>query len=856
MNESVQYFLNFFSRNTPQVHDVDADEDAGTIKEIESQSAKQPFETPEIPPVTSQAPPEEQRVPTTQNQGQFLNVESLRLKQEQQRVFDSGYRTIPEETTFEERFIRRHCSPFPQELDVDEPHESDPWLNAVQTKLCLTSEQGTIPTRRSAMRMIDIGQYISGPNHSNCSSFVDEGIGESQPSSRVVSGRFDLPPDLVNGPKKYSKSLPEERSKKSKPEALPNSAFKPAPHWPYSHSSRRDDPAFSSVPIIDISDEELSLSDNDVELNNNNVEECDDDVELSDDDIELSDNDIELSDDDVEECDDDAEECDDDAEECDSREETVGEIRMLSAVIYFLLLRTYMQSSESALATPLLESSALTGQKSDNGDNCSDAADENNGGSSTEQPASGNGSTEESSGSAGQEHNSRPPKRKRGQTKKGSDEEDEPIDYKRVKETEFAIVMASFACPLAKADHKRHSGCLKISRQDLAGIKEHVRRKHFNDILPPKVRRSKTWVAVFRACNPDWGETPVPDPFVLTYFPKNQSAGARSGTFQDNLQPQRHQETASTPAQTISSPEDPVRESIEYPLFEGLDLSNLLPAFRNSLVANSPVGENSNAALLATMLVGEASRQISPLPSPEVCEEALVVVQSDLRGLPNLPPDEAYNQIQRSAGNIPFDVPIELSSEEQAFLEIQATDSSGAANFSYEMDNGNLVPSQFHASNSDFDFGVTLNPVMGIEDPYIPSSSAEEMLSLTQSPHVGDSVSPSQSVFANCHKQPNDAEFSLIVTRHPRTSKSRESSNAKDFKFHSYDDFEARFDSWMQKKFFEPKFSWETMEFKIPNPTYKDQITITKLKHLVVEIKVYHMENDTRTAFVHLVKKG
>ncbi|KAK6511386.1 hypothetical protein TWF481_000302 [Arthrobotrys musiformis] len=70
------------------------------------------------------------------------------------------------------------------------------------------------------------------------------------------------------------------------------------------------------------------------------------------------------------------------------------------------------------------------------------------------------------------------------------------------------------ACPFAKGDPSTHRGCLRINRQNLSGIKEHVKRAHFNGTLPPEIRATKTWIGVFRFVFPRWGNRAQPEPYA------------------------------------------------------------------------------------------------------------------------------------------------------------------------------------------------------------------------------------------------------------------------------------------------------------------------------------------------------
>ncbi|KAK6513790.1 hypothetical protein TWF506_008226 [Arthrobotrys conoides] len=71
-----------------------------------------------------------------------------------------------------------------------------------------------------------------------------------------------------------------------------------------------------------------------------------------------------------------------------------------------------------------------------------------------------------------------------------------------------------YACPFAKANPDNHVTCWTINRQNLAGVKEHLKRFHFGGTLPSDIRAARTWDDVFDCIAPDWGNNPRPSPYV------------------------------------------------------------------------------------------------------------------------------------------------------------------------------------------------------------------------------------------------------------------------------------------------------------------------------------------------------
>ncbi|KAF3924404.1 hypothetical protein AA313_de0205690 [Arthrobotrys entomopaga] len=71
-----------------------------------------------------------------------------------------------------------------------------------------------------------------------------------------------------------------------------------------------------------------------------------------------------------------------------------------------------------------------------------------------------------------------------------------------------------YACPFAKAEPDTNVTCWTINRQNLAGVKEHLKRFHFGGLLPSDIRAARTWDEVFDVIAPDWGNRPRPSPYV------------------------------------------------------------------------------------------------------------------------------------------------------------------------------------------------------------------------------------------------------------------------------------------------------------------------------------------------------
>ncbi|KAF3923224.1 hypothetical protein ABW20_dc0110601 [Dactylellina cionopaga] len=102
--------------------------------------------------------------------------------------------------------------------------------------------------------------------------------------------------------------------------------------------------------------------------------------------------------------------------------------------------------------------------------------------------------------------------------KKRDDDSDESEDNHRRPRNRRSSNLKSlgkrYACPFAKAQPDNHVTCWTINRQNLAGVKEHLKRFHFGGVLPSDIRAARSWNEVFDVIAPDWGNKPRPSPYV------------------------------------------------------------------------------------------------------------------------------------------------------------------------------------------------------------------------------------------------------------------------------------------------------------------------------------------------------
>ncbi|KAK6510873.1 hypothetical protein TWF506_009966 [Arthrobotrys conoides] len=112
-------------------------------------------------------------------------------------------------------------------------------------------------------------------------------------------------------------------------------------------------------------------------------------------------------------------------------------------------------------------------------------------------------------------------KRKRFTDISSNSDEDthERVDKISRRETAAEGLGRKLACPFAKGDPARYTTCSRINRQNLSGIKEHVKRVHYHGTLPSDIRATKSWAGIFDFVFPQWGNRPRPGPYFDVNFP-------------------------------------------------------------------------------------------------------------------------------------------------------------------------------------------------------------------------------------------------------------------------------------------------------------------------------------------------
>ncbi|TGJ64583.1 hypothetical protein EYR41_010629 [Orbilia oligospora] len=525
----------------------------------------------------------------------------------------------------------------------------------------------------------------------------------------------------------------------------------------------------------------------------------------------------------------------------DYREEVIGEIRALSIIIYYLLLRAYIRGSESASA-----SSASSSQESRNENNSQVIEDNGDESGRNQRP----NSTPES---ITQRSNNGSLKRKRDKSDDGEDEGDKPRKNKRVENDNASHrgpLDKQLACPIAKASPNPGTHrCRLINRQNLPGIREHLKRNHFGGKLPEEIHMARTWDDIFRACNPDWdSRIPIPDPYIgsimgstVTHIIEQleiiEESQATTGAPQQNDRSSNNFPSAiplnGSPAREADSLEPGRDTQIGTP-----DMSYITSNLTKNQAAIFSAGQAPLSSQFTGFVANSVGHHLSPSMDLEVIEEARSQFQYDLGEYSGQPPNVTFYTMGQYWG-VPNSSNMGGALPGRHILSEPLIPQNLDLTSAYEICNGNpTTPSV-----------PSLNVATECTDTSVPSSLEEQTPDQTQSSTITQQSTCTQS------QKLSDDPLSLVVARRPIVHPTRENHEPKEFRFEDYHDFRARFENWMTKNFPDPMFSWEEMEFT--GTDLDGPIRLSTLNGLLLEVKMYHLMNKSRGAAVHLVmRKG
>ncbi|EPS39670.1 hypothetical protein H072_6519 [Dactylellina haptotyla CBS 200.50] len=411
-------------------------------------------------------------------------------------------------------------------------------------------------------------------------------------------------------------------------------------------------------------------------------------------------------------------------------------------------------------------------------------------------------------------------KRKRGEDGDG-DEEDDDKNRKRDcpdRRTRWNKMMSLgllLACPFAKGHPTSHLGCLTIGRKDLAGIKEHLRRKHFQNTLPDNIRASRSWNDVFYCCFPEWQPMEPPCSILrlettFEFITRFATPGTNSNMAPDiplshlpNFTSEEHSDPSSEVATSFNMTEDFGRRT-------GGRTAN-----------NIPLPDSLNGFFTA---IAEPHMSWPPQAALEhQFNETPGYIQNNY-GYDLTRPSREVSALLSGAGlgTNPFFQSI--NSHHSQYL--------GGADMcsKYPSDSGTGIQFSHNSNSSAASITNTL--------PSMVYSSSQPTELTTDTP---DPI---------CIANEPKSKYTLIVSRSPEVDTS-ETKGVKKYQFENFDEFRGGFDIWLERSFHEPPFSWETMALR--NEIRKS--LLTNVDKVAEELDFWYLSNETTRAAFSLVMK-
>ncbi|KAF3165527.1 hypothetical protein TWF225_002168 [Orbilia oligospora] len=549
------------------------------------------------------------------------------------------------------------------------------------------------------------------------------------------------------------------------------------------------------------------------------------------------------------------------------QEEKAVKVAALYILIQYFLLREYHLKSQSASTTPFSRPPSSAENYSDSqSEQCDDLEDQGDSGRKCDSYTESSAETAGIESRQTQESRVNPHKRKRDDQEEGGreDEDDQGPNKKRSKNVDLNSLGSRLACPFAKGRPSSHLACALIGRQDLAGVKEHLKRNHFEKKLPPEIRACRRWDQVFRVCITDWDDrNPIPSPYLSIGFEILRPVIGLPLPVTENLTV-----SCETPRQTGINSMTHVNTTSPTAgqAFSGTTIAPHVP----STVNQPPAGEGLEGIVQAENpyfpqpLSGEPQNSIavgdtSVQNNPELPYQPNLAGQFEFpqefnewvkpRADPHIPwppgPEfaEAFDGVpQYLLGNYGIDMnlaPADLYPVLKTELNIPPTLSSY-----YGTAPSNAPPGAV--------FPPTPNPGINSSASFVSPNSSAYTPSITQSMPSVSTVTAISTPSAP-RNEPISNRYTLLVARKHPVSDSAEPHGPKQFDFDSYETFLQFFEPWILATFIDPLFSWETMEFLGANPEITSRLS--DINQVLMDIRMHHSRYRTTEATLLLVSK-
>ncbi|EWC48925.1 hypothetical protein DRE_00230 [Drechslerella stenobrocha 248] len=415
-------------------------------------------------------------------------------------------------------------------------------------------------------------------------------------------------------------------------------------------------------------------------------------------------------------------------------------------------------------------------------------------------------------------------KRERGgdeeESNDGNDNDPTPPKKKRIFKG-IQELWKNLACPFAKGQPDKYANCSLVNRKNLTGVREHLKRKHLDSIVPQKLKEARTWAEIFMHCNPNWplSTHPIPSPNYNPYEVFKTSVNAheqnQAWSTSRNLRPNITPTTSSpnSPLAGLQTSGITITADIgDTQLVIPDDLQDLDHQISLGLAASLPqvtqLGPIDDLPLHALFTgMSEFLQSLGTQPDPDRTSYPSEKPPEQILSSPSLASwSRSEAPTSPESSNRPSQCPLVCDGQEASLFNTLSLGTDIASTTSL---GGTSGP------------GTVSSPPPSDEARDTPSPSLSDIL---DSPETFQHITPNETLLNEVEtskeneKDRSGKRYLLRVARNPsrRNCSSLESSGHKKFFFDNVKDFRHSFEKWMANQFTEPAFCWDDWEFENP----------------------------------------
>ncbi|KAF3916107.1 hypothetical protein AA313_de0200482 [Arthrobotrys entomopaga] len=429
------------------------------------------------------------------------------------------------------------------------------------------------------------------------------------------------------------------------------------------------------------------------------------------------------------------------------------------------------------------------------------------------------------------------------------DDSDRRLPKKTITEA-MREIGKKFACPFAKAYPQDYPRCLLIFRQNLSGIKEHLKRSHFGGTLPPELFKKRTWDEVFVYCNNNSISYPIPSPYLDITVPMQLVQECRDQLVKmgplvminEGLQHVTHAGVAGANINRVSPrPILPrsIQSSDEETIASGEISDITTSSMRDSGFSTTPTSNVDSPTfnpptidqhVVTIINDGQLGSDIEPLSTNKL-DSLMSGSPSQIIGY------EDFSEFMYSTQD--FDVTQNFGFLVAPDEEVQALSEDHYLDPGMDRLHEKILLSSTENTTNKTNISsgeVTSSADITPPPPLTPDDSSGT--SSTQSP---DPIPTSRKRYTvRIKRQGENSDHGTAEKRGPQK-----------FQFDSMQEFRDNFESWMMAKFSDPVFDWRAWEFEDP----KDSDRFSDLDDLAEQLQFIWDGYRTESAAFFLVRK-